>query len=143
MKKLILFILLFPAFSQSQILWGINTDSISITLNWTLQKDYNGDTLYSRENAGDFDYVSSNKYGFLFYREDPPDYMFNEVYEYLSERLGQPMFDRDYIPKISYKMETAAKVRSGKWKYDKEWHLDGKIFILVWKERKLYVDCLL
>jgi hypothetical protein len=124
------------------VLWGVDTDSIEITQNWSSQKDYDGKTLYSRENVGDFDYVSSNEFGFLFYRENPPDYMFNEVYEYLQKIYGPPLFDRDYTPKIKYKMETSAKVSSGKWKYDKEWHHGNKIIILVWKENKLYVNCL-
>lgn len=143
MNKTILLFILLVSSSQAQVLWGVNTDSVSVTQNWLSQKDYNGDTLYSRENVGDFDYVSSNKFGFLFYRESPPDYMFKEVYEYLENIFGPPLFIRDYTPKIEYKMETSVKVRSGRWKYDKEWHYGNKIINLIWKENKLYVNCLI
>ena len=142
MKILILFFFLLTSGLQAQVLWGVDLDSVEITQNWDSQKDYNGNLLYSRENVGDFDYVSSNEFGFLFYREDPPDYMFREVFDYLTNIFGPVLITEDYTPKINYNMETAAKVRMGKWKYDKEWHHGNKIVKLVWKENKLYVNCL-
>ena len=143
LKKLILLFLLLTSGIQAQVLWGVDTDSIEITHNWSSKKDFNGKVLYSQEDVWDFDYVSSNDFGFLFYRENPPDYMFSEVFDYLQNLLGPPLITNDYTPELKYKMNRAAKVQSGKWKYEKEWHYGSKRIKLVWKENKLYVNCLL
>ena len=142
MKKLTLIFFLFASGLQAQVLWGINTDSSGVVNSWLKKENSNGDLLYSRDNVGDFDYVSGNKYGFLFYRKDPPDYMFREIFDYLKNILGPPTSSDDYTPELDYKMETAVKVRLGKWKYDKEWDFGSKVITFVWKENKLYVNCL-
>jgi len=138
----ILFILLFTSGSYSQVLWGIDTEDLSATRKWQEKIDSRGNALYSIDQIGDFDYVSSNQKGFLFYRENPPDYMFEEVYTYLLNVFGAPTSVKDFIPLVKGDLTTPEKIRFGKWKYDKQWDTGFKVTNLIWKENKLYVECL-
>lgn len=138
----ILFIFLFASGSYSQVLWGIDTEDLPATRKWQEKVDTRGNALYSLDHIGDFDYVSSNQKGFLFYRENPPDYMFEEVYTYLLNVFGAPTSVNDFIPLVKGDLTTPEKIRYGKWKYHKQWDTGFKVTNLIWKENKLYVECL-
>lgn len=139
-----LFLIFFicTAGAYSQVLWGIDTEDLPATRNWQKKTDVRGNELFTIDHVGDFDYVTSNQKGFMFYRENPPDYMFEEVYSYLLNVLGAPTSVKDFIPMIKGDLTTPEKVRYGKWKYEKIWDTGFKVTDLVWKENKLYVQCL-
>lgn len=139
-----IFILIFvqAACVHSQVLWGIDTEDLPATTSWQAKVDSRGNLLYSIENIGDFDYVSSNQKGFLFYRENPPDYMFEEVFTYLLNVLGAPTSVKDYVPQVKGDLTTSEKVKYGKWKFDKQWDSGFKLTRCIWKESKLYVECI-
>ena len=139
---IIMFVFLFASGSYSQVLWGIDTEDLPATRKWQEKVDTRGNVLYSIDHIGDFDYVSSNQKGFLFYRENPPDYMFEEVYAYLLNVFGAPTSVNDFIPLVKGDLTTPEKIRYGKWKYHKQWDTGFKVTNLIWKENKLYVECL-
>jgi len=140
--KIIFILFFFAPGIYSQVLWGIDTEDLPETKNWQEKVDNRGNALYSIEHIGDFDYVSSNQKGFLFYRENPPDYMFEEVYTYLLNVFGAPTSVKDFIPLVKGDLTTPEKIKYGKWKYEKQWDTGFKVTKLIWKENKLYVECL-
>jgi hypothetical protein len=140
--SIILFIFLFTPVVYSQVLWGIDTEDLLATRSWQKKIDSRGHELFSVDQIGDFDYVSSNQKGFMFYRENPPDYMFEEVYAYLLNVFGAPSSVKDFVPLVKGDLSVPEKIKYGKWKYNKQWDTGFKITDLVWKENKLYVQCL-
>ena len=64
-----LIIFLFTQGLFSQVLWGIDTEDIPATRSWMKKTDTRGNELFTIDHIGDFDYVTSNQKGFLFYRE--------------------------------------------------------------------------
>ena len=137
-----LIIFIFTQGLYSQVLWGIDTEDIPATRSWMKKTDSRGNEIFTIDHIGDFDYVTSNQKGFLFYRENPPDFMFEEVYTYLLNVFGAPTSVKDYVPLVKGDLTTPEKVKYGRWKYDKQWDTGFKITNLVWKESKLYVQCL-
>ena len=144
MKKAILIIFLFTTYIQSQSLWGIDITDISQSNNWQIKSDADGNSFKIKYEYSDFDWVTSNEKGYLFYRKYPPDYMYDDVYDYLKSVLGQPKYIDDYTPESIYteSYDTPMKVKLGKWKFYKLWETDTQIIDLSWKEDKLIVECI-
>lgn len=145
MKKIFLLIFfLFTSAIQAQVLWGISVTDINQSNNWLLKSDSEGNTFRIKYNLADYDWVTSNEKGYLFFRNYPPDFMYEDVYSHLVQELGTPTYTDDYTPNSIYtdNYDTPMKVKLGKWKFYKLWETDSQIIDLSWKENKLKVECI-
>lgn len=132
-----------PAISQT--LWGIDVSSLTQAQKWKSTTDQDGNPLKIRYNCGDFDFVSSNDFGYLFFRKYPPDYMYDEVLAKLIVNFGEPTLEDHYTPRtpdLDY-YTTPLKVQLGKWKFYSQWTTDTHLIDLSWKEDKLIVQCII
>ena len=148
--KMVTLIVLISVFiiptANAQELWGIDVWDTERFYSWEYYDDDAGIRSYYKYNVGDF-YAVSFIGGdcILFYRASPPSYMFDEVYNYLYVRFGEPDINKDYYEyensEYDLGLGRAAEVILGFRKYHRIWDLDLVSLELIWKEEHFWVVC--